>query len=109
MTGYFARFYHDVDREYFCIKIGHIKDGKKYIRVGDVWKDYPELSISEPTVAIPDELFQQEPTLMQALLDGILEYAEKQGIRPSKPIDNPSELKATQFHLEDMRKLVFKK
>lgn len=109
MRRFFARFYHDINKEYFCIKIGYIEGLKKYIRIGDAWKHYPEMAPSEPTLAFPDELFQAEKPMMQALLDGILEYAAEQGVRPSKPLQNPSELKATQYHLSDMRRLVFKK
>lgn len=54
---------------------------------------------------------QAEPTLRLSMEDAqtLMNDLWHCGIRPTDGVDSPGELKATKYHLEDMRKLVFDK
>lgn len=57
---------------------------------------------------IPDESFIHIPKEdIMALVDSLMECLEMAGLRQNSQA-TMQELKATKFHLEDMRKLVFK-
>lgn len=50
-----------------------------------------------------------DPTLRLDLKDAqtLMDDLWQCGIRPTEGVDNPGELKATKYHLEDMRKIAF--
>lgn len=65
------------------------------------WRDVVPGEWSEPTILISDRL---GGSTMQALADKLWEC----GIRPTEAAGSAGSLSATKYHLEDMRKLVFK-
>lgn len=74
-------------------------DGKRYLIEPTTMFDtvHPEGTILEPCITLTEDEAQQ---LMNSLWDC--------GLRPSDIQDQSGELKATKYHLEDMRKLYFK-
>ena len=60
--------------------------------------------ITEPSIKI-SRVFGRETNFLQALSDALA----KAGYEPKTIEENKGELKATKIHLEDMRKIVFKK
>lgn len=73
-----------------------IKDGNKYVTNFET-KEIPEGLILESTTHIN---IKEAQVLMDDLWGS--------GIRPTEGAGSAGSLKATQYHLEDMRKLVFK-
>ncbi len=64
------------------------------------FSEYDDFKISKPSLSF--DQFRGGSQFLQALLDGLVEA----GFVPEKGPE--SELKATRFHLEDMRKITFK-
>lgn len=57
----------------------------------------------DPTLIIGKNDLHFNPNIMQTLMDDLWNC----GIRPSEGTGSAGSLKATQYHLEDMRKLIF--
>ena len=104
-------------RKYFCnvwddprtldVKIGvYYVEGKElYVMHGGDWVKVKEFDENPKwTMVIPKYLHPEAPDVLTSLVDGLISC----GAKPTKPVDNPSELKAVRDHLEDMRSLVFK-
>jgi len=67
-------------------------------RIAD-WEEIPEgADVGEPT-------FRMSPAEAQVLMDSLWDC----GLRPSEGTGSAGALSATQKHLDDMRKIVFKK
>lgn len=77
--------------------------GDYYVWVEDEWKILERgfESNFKPTIFVRDN---EEKEMFQVILDALI----SKGYRPSQVKLNDKELEATQYHLEDMRKLVFK-
>ena len=74
---------------------------KQYLLVEDEWKELSGYAADfKPTIFMRD---CEEKEVLQAMLDELI----SKGYRPSQIKLNDKELQATQYHLEDMRKLIF--
>lgn len=70
--------------------------GKKYSLINNEWVEIKEgLDSPQPTLSLEDDLFQQ-------MIDALSET-----VKPTVQAETDAELKATKYHLEDMRTLVF--
>lgn len=71
-----------------------------------VWEDLPdEWLLPEPTFSSSQESIEDG---FKPLVQSIIEQAESAGVISSSVKDKTDEIKAVKYHLEDMRKLVFK-
>jgi len=69
-----------------------------YVLNNNVWVKLSEgEDVKTPTLRLNNEVFQQ-------MIDSLSEQ-----IKPTSQIEVDAELKATKYHLEDMRKLAFRK
>lgn len=73
-----------------------------YHRASEFNIDFVPMAIGE--FAEPCFIFGDDDELLRALAQGLAEA----GYLPDVVMDKNRELKATQYHLEDMRKLIFK-
>lgn len=101
------QFFVKVDRELpldgVRLIIGYREDKKYYILHGEDFEEYKLEDRIVPTLFIP-YIFNEDHHILTQIVDGLIE----QGAKPSKPIKNNEELEAIKYHLEDMRKLIFK-
>ena len=88
--------------ELLILQIDEIKD-KCF--VGELtFKEVPDGAFLKATLFIGQrQLKVDNPQIMQVLMDDLWNC----GIRPSEGAGSAGSLKATQYHLEDMRKLIF--
>ena len=103
MREYFVRVYDAHDYLELHIKIGYFEGGNCYQLFGTEYKEVDRYAMTEPTlrVHLPD---MSDDNIGQKLVDGLI----KCGIQPTLPIKNEPVLESIKYHLEDMRKLVFK-
>jgi hypothetical protein len=80
-------------------------NGKRYMAepMELKFKEYVEGNIEPPTLKI-SRVFGRETNFLQAFSDALA----KCGYKPKSVEENKGELKATKYHLEDMRKLLLK-
>ena len=89
----------------FEIYIVEEHNGKRYIAepMELKFKEHTEGEVTKPSISI-SRVFGKETNFLQSLSDALANA----GYEPKSVEENKGELKATKFHLEDMRKLVFK-
>jgi hypothetical protein len=80
-------------------------DGKRLVASPMEFKFVPlkENEVNEPSIKI-SRVFGKETNFLQALSDALA----KCGYKPKAVEENEGELKATKYHLEDMRKIALK-
>jgi len=105
MKEYFIRIDNSYERLGLEIRIGYYdKQARKgYVFVGREIKEVDEFEQFPVSLYIPIP-YPGGEEIARGLLDGLI----KQGIQPTQPIKNTQELEAVKYHLEDMRKIVFK-
>lgn len=75
-----------------------IVENKTYVKYTERWNEVdPSASFIEPTLKLENDIFQN-------FIDEL-----SNEIKPTLQAEVDAELKATKYHLEDMRDLVFKK
>ena len=109
MREYFVRIWAPEMYMGLEIRIGYVDRSshppKIYILQGEEFKEMTEHGHPYPcTLRIPEPVLD-EGRIAQQLVDNLIKYAN---VKPSIPIRNNEELEAVTYHLEDMRKLVFK-
>ncbi len=72
------------------------KDSKRQYFDGEKWNEYKEMSIVNPSINL-------EMNEAQVLMDTLYDC----GVRPTEVNGSAGAMRATEKHLEDMRKLVF--
>ena len=103
MREYFVRVNNEVYNLNLSLIIGFKEDKKLYILHGETFEEYKNNERIIPTLSIP-YVFDKENNIINQIVDNLIEN----GAKPTKPIKNNEELEAIKYHLEDMRKLVFK-
>jgi len=68
-----------------------------------IFEEMKDLEPNEPSIKI-SRIFGKETNFLQALSDALA----KCGYKPKSVEENEGELKATKYHLEDMRKIALK-
>lgn len=103
MREHFVKVYTPINQLGTEIVIGYYEDKKIYILHNEQFNKYNEGERIEPTLRLSYP-FMQDANILTELVDSLIE----QGAKPTKPIKNNEELEAIKYHLEDMRKIVFK-
>lgn len=103
MKEYFCRVNQDIYGMKLVIFLG-MKDGEDtYILRNNEMEKIEGFDPQEPTLKFSEILLDDEPGFLRALVDGLIAY----GVKPTRPIEDATQLKAVKYHLEDMRKIVF--
>lgn len=105
MKKMFCTVVRDHQRLGVIVHLGY-KEGNDtyYFRGGEFHKIDQSALIDKPTLRFFEGGGREEVDIMVALVDGLIAF----GAKPTKPLEDTSQLKAVSYHLEDMRSLVFK-
>lgn len=104
MREHFCRVYQDFSKLKISILIGYREDRKVFILNGNKYSEFKEHSVYLPTLEFDMYSELHSNQMLVALVDGLIDV----GIKPTKKVINTNEMTAVKYHLEDLRKIVFK-
>lgn len=96
-----CRVFEDYARGILALIICYEEGDSIYVLQGNNFVKHEKGKTFTPTVEIP---YLTDRKMAQAIVDGFARI----GVNPTQQKESESELKATKYHLEDMRKFTFK-